>query len=431
LISTQVVANNYNGNINIPEGTYSFYITTNKGYCPRVYEIGPSNEPTFTTTNGYILLHADPTKAIRSPYQMVSISYFPTSIQRLYRIDETGTWQTYNDNPIKVDQGSVIYAKGIDKHGNETRIISSHTSNVPAAIQSPAYDGNNTTYSYGGNNVILNVDSSLRGKSVNVIMGIQLCKSSGSGGSTHTFNYLNSSGVLISTQVVANNYNGNINIPEGTYSFYITTNKGYCPRVYEIGPSNEPTFTTTNGYILLHADPTKAIRSPYQMVSISYFPTSIQRLYRIDETGTWQTYNDNPIKVDQGSVIYAKGIDKHGNETRIISSHTSNVPAAIQSPAYDGNNTTYSYGGNNVILNVDSSLRGKSVNVIMGIQLCKSSGSGGSTHTFNYLNSSGVLISTQVVANNYNGNINIPEGTYSFYITTNRGYCPRVYEIGT
>ncbi len=350
-------------------------------------------------------------------------------IDNYYSIDNGVTWLTYTGEFQSLE--GTVKAKSVKRDTGLTAEITKQINMPTDAIQSPAYDGNNTTYSYSGNNVILNVDSSMRGKSVNVIMGMQKCKSSSYGGATHTFKYLNSSGALISTQEVANNYKGNINIPEGTYSFYITTDKGYCPTVYEIEPSNEPTFTTTNGYILLHADPTKAIRSPYQMVSISYFPTSIQRLYRIDETGTWQTYNDNPIKVDQGSVIYAKGIDKHGNETRIISSHTSNVPDAIQSPAYDGDNTTYSYSGNNVILNVDSSLRGKSVNVIMGFQLCTSRGSSGATHTFKYLNSSGALISTQEVANNYKGNINIPEGTYSFYITTNKGYCPKVYEIGT
>lgn len=270
----------------------------------------------------------------------------------------------------------------------------------------------------------MKIDASMRGKSVYV----KLYKYYSS--VSISFLDTNKNSITSRTWSSDGTYTVTLDVPENAE--WILTSVGHTSnRIFEIEPSNEPTFTTTNGYILLHADPTKAIRSPYQMVSISYFPTSIQRLYRIDETGTWQTYNDNPIKVDQGSVIYAKGIDKHGNETRIISSHTSNVPDAIQSPAYDGNNTTYSYSGNNVILNVDSSLRGKSVNVIMGMQKCKSSSFGGATHTFKYLNSSGELISTQVVANNYKGNINIPEGTYSFYITTNNGYCPRVYEIGT
>ncbi|MNP64311.1 hypothetical protein D3C76_1597950 [compost metagenome] len=92
-----------------------------------------------------MLLSADPEKSIRNPYQMISISYFTTSTQRLYKIGSTGEWLNYNDTPIKVEQGQIIYAKGIDKYGNETRITSSYTVNVSNALKNAAYDRNNDT----------------------------------------------------------------------------------------------------------------------------------------------------------------------------------------------------------------------------------------------------------------------------------------------
>ncbi len=96
---------------------------------------------------------------------MITINYFSTSIQRFYRLGTTGDWINYQDQPIKVNQGQTIYAKGIDQYGNETRIVSSYTVNVPDAIGAAAYDGNDST-SVNQNNVYMKVDSSMEGKKI-------------------------------------------------------------------------------------------------------------------------------------------------------------------------------------------------------------------------------------------------------------------------
>ena len=138
-----------------------------EGSYGAMYEIQSANEPTFSTENGYMLLHADPTKIIRTPYQMIKINYFPTSVQRLYRIGTTGDWMTYLDQPIKVNQGQILYAKGIDQYGNETRIISSYTANVSDSLGMAAYDGNDSTY-VKQINVYMKVDPSMEGKMIRV-----------------------------------------------------------------------------------------------------------------------------------------------------------------------------------------------------------------------------------------------------------------------
>ncbi len=101
---------------------------------------------------------------------MVTINYFPTSVQRLYKIGGTGEWLSYKDQPVKVNQGQTIYAKGIDQHGNETRVISQHIASVGDAIGAAAYDGDNNTYHIINEKQThyINIDSSMQGKNVKI-----------------------------------------------------------------------------------------------------------------------------------------------------------------------------------------------------------------------------------------------------------------------
>ncbi|MDF2866260.1 MAG: hypothetical protein K0R72_1078, partial [Clostridia bacterium] len=316
------------------------------GYNFNIYEIQLNNEATFNSTNGYMLLTADLTKSIRTPYQMITINYFTTSIQRLYRIGTTGNWINYEDQQIKVEQGQTIYAKGIDKDGNETRIISSYTSNVIDAITKEAMDSNDSTYT-NINNKYIEVDVNMQGKSIRI-----------KGSSNLSITFLNSEKTVISAISPYND--GIFAVPQGTKWI-----KGNNYNLYTIEVSNEPTFKTINGYILLHLDPTKSIREPYQSVEINYFPTSVRRLYRIGTTGEWLNYTDQPLNIINGQTIYAKGIDVYGNETRIISSYTVNVTDAISKEIIDNNESTYAVCSNtqNRYMQIDKSLQGKNIRI--------------------------------------------------------------------
>lgn len=100
---------------------------------------------------------------------MVSVNYFPTSVQRLYRIGTTGEWLNYQDQPIWVNQGQTIYGKGIDQYGNETQIVSSYAAYVTDAVGPLAYDGDSTTYaSVPSIQQYIKVDSSMEGKQIRV-----------------------------------------------------------------------------------------------------------------------------------------------------------------------------------------------------------------------------------------------------------------------
>ncbi|MDD2628042.1 MAG: hypothetical protein PHR25_05800, partial [Clostridia bacterium] len=345
----------------VPDGTEWILYVGQAGSTAyaHLYEIQLSNEPTFNVTNGYPLLHADSAKAIKEPYQMVTISYFPTSVQRLYRIGTTGEWLSYKEQPVKVKQGQTIYAKGIDQYGNETRIMPQHTVNVTDALGQEAYDGDDRTSVSRVSNKYIKTDSSVQGKNISVY-------------------WLSSNNVLISL-VFLNENKQEISrvslhnktskdtymVPDGTEWILYLGQAGSTAyaHLYEIQLSNEPTFNVTNGYPLLHADPTKAIKEPYQMVTISYFPTSKQRLYRIGTTGEWLSYKEQPIKVNQGQTIHAKGIDQYGNETRITSQHTVNVTDALGPEAYDGDDRTAVKFVSNKYMQVDNSVQGKNIRV--------------------------------------------------------------------
>ncbi|MDF2866496.1 MAG: hypothetical protein K0R72_1314, partial [Clostridia bacterium] len=323
-----------------------------------LYEIQVGNEPTFSATNGYMLLTADPTKAIRQPYQNVTINYFPTSVIKLYRIGASGTWQNYNNQPIIVNNGEIIYAKGIDQYGNESRVISSYTSNTPDAIKKESYDNNDITNMAGSGIYYMEVDSSMVGRRIRV----RWYSSTYSNGDPMYIRFLDSNKNEIS--YVTRNYgtfDDIYTIPSNTKWIKYQATGGN--NLYEIQPSNEPTFTPTNGYMLLHANIANAIREPYQMIVINYFPTSVQKLYRIGTVGEWLNYNNEAVKVNHGLTIYAKGIDVNGVETRIISSYTSNVADAIKKESYDGNDATSMAGSGNYFVQVDSSSEGKKLRV--------------------------------------------------------------------
>ena len=76
-------------------------------------------------------------------YNLVSLDYFQTSIQRLYRING-GEWQEYTDK-VRLEIGDKLEAKGIDKYGIETSFLTQQFQ-YGNALGLEAYDGNENTY---------------------------------------------------------------------------------------------------------------------------------------------------------------------------------------------------------------------------------------------------------------------------------------------
>ena len=415
-----------NGVYTIPVGTKWIKSELTQDRNAKLFEIRPSNEPRFTAQNGYATITADITKTIREPYQMVTINYFETTVQRLYQIGSTtGEWKIYQDQPIKVNQGQTIYAKGIDQYGNETRTISSYTASVSDAIVKEVFDDNESTYTALTNHYML-VDSTMQGKTINVVWA---------GGNYSTLQktsylrFLDENSNVISSVSASGSAitNGVYTVPAGTKYIKSELATGYNPRLYEIRTSNEPKFAAINEYPTLFSDPSKIIRDPYQAVTIDYFVTSVQKLYRIGTTGDWLNYTGSAINVKQGDTIYAKGIDIYGNESRIISSLTANSTDSIPKVVFDENNTTYT-ATTNQYMSIDSSMIGKNISVVWA---------GGNYSTLQktsylrFLDEDRNVISSISASGSAitNGVYTVPTGTKYIKSELATGYNPRLYEI--
>ncbi|HHX17190.1 MAG TPA: hypothetical protein GX725_04730, partial [Mollicutes bacterium] len=315
--------------------------------------------PTITSSAGYPVLKSYGVDLDAT----TTITYDNRSdIDNFYSLDNGVTWLTYKGEFQSLE--GTIKAKSVKRDTGLTAEVTKQINMPTDALKSQAYDGNDSTRLTDQTNKYMKVDPSMHGKKIRVLLGHSYKNPS----VASTIRFLNENKVEISN-VVASSIIGTFEriytIPVGTVWIKYESERfaTYNTYLYEIEPSNEPTFSVTNGYMLLHADPTKAIRSPYQMVSINYFPTSVQRLYRIGDTGEWLNYEDKPVWVNQGETIYSKGIDKYGNETRLVSNYTVNVTDSITSPAYDGNPETYFHLPltSQYKLRVDSSMQGKKI----------------------------------------------------------------------
>ena len=106
-----------------------------------MYEVEPYTNPTINAEKVYPTLTG---YGVERGYNNITINYFNTGVKRLYSFDNS-TWYDYQDKAIKLDYGTTVYAKGINKYGVVTNTVSL-TSTVPSDTLGPnAYDGNDST----------------------------------------------------------------------------------------------------------------------------------------------------------------------------------------------------------------------------------------------------------------------------------------------
>jgi len=329
-------------------------------YGGALYEVQLMNEPKFAAETVYSLIHIDQSKSIKQPYQKISVNYYSTDVQRLYRIGVTGEWLNYQDQPIIVNQWETIYAKGIDQYGAESRIISSLTVNVTDSMTKNIFDNSDATYiSLSANaSTYTRVDNSVIGRSIRVRF------SSGEPSSTISFLDINKQVITSVDSSYNEQFNRILAIPNNcVWIKYTASYSGGT--LYEIQLMNEPKFNPESIYPLIHIDQAKFIKQPYQNIGIVYFPTDNQKLYRVGTTGGWLNYQNQPIKVNSGETIYAKGIDQYGIESRIITTLTINITDSMNQNVFDNSDSTYMSISKNasVYAKVDNSVIGKNVRV--------------------------------------------------------------------
>jgi hypothetical protein len=336
--------------------------------------------PVINSTAGYPVL----TLYGVNPDSTTVITYDTrTDIDNYYSVDNGVTWIKYVGQ-FDFASGTII-AKSVKKTTGLEVSVSKAVTKPSDAMSSAAYDKNDSTYmgtikNTSAENTIfakskyIKVNEDVAGKKIRVKFFI-FAPSREHSNSLY-IRLLNSANTILNSIYVYVNptyylsksqtKDEIIEIPSGTEKIsgvLSSANSGLIQcGIYEIQLANEPIFSVNNNkYALLNS---KGVIEPYQLVNIEYFSTSVQRLYKIGESGVWLNYIDQLVKVKQGEIIYAKGIDKYGNETRIISSYTANISDALRQEAYDGNYDTYDVGSaTGKYMNVDSSMWGKQVRI--------------------------------------------------------------------
>ena len=376
------------------------------------YEVKPDNEPLIKGNQYYSKLTES---GVEKGYCTATISYDNTSIQKLYKIDN-GQWQTYPNKAIRIEIGQTLYVKGIDKKGNETRTIPTYTATLPSdALGLEAYDENDSTSVYikNGENKIIQVDKSIWEKSA----GLTLISNNAGAGYLNRIEALDESGNVLNSYNVSMTYTWNnkeFSIPQNTKYLKFTASS-YDRRfnfyIYEIREYNIPKISGTQYYPKLTG---QGVEKGYVKTNISYYSTSTQKLYKIDD-GQWQTYQNKEIKLEIGQTIYAKGIDKNGNETKTISTYTATLPSdALGLEAYDGDDSTsvyISYGKYKKI-EVDQSIWGKAALLTL---ISNNAGAG-------FLNKVEALDESEKALNSYNVSKTYKWNNHEFSIPQNTKY---------
>ena len=390
-----------------------------------LFEILPLTMPVITEESNKFPVLTD--YGIEAAYTEVSIQYFYTSVQRLYRING-GEWQEYQDKNIRLKIHDVIETRGIDIDGNETP-SSNYTAEIEGALWPETYDEDLDTYDgYSGSSKKMYIDKSLYNKEIRIVAFVE------SGywpyDQTTIALYDDEDNVLVTTTF--NNTTNNYSlydkkwiVPENT-SYIKITATGNEVKVYEITPGNVPILTENIIYPRLTEF---GMEASYTEITIDYFSTSVERLYRING-GEWQEYQDKSVRLEVGDKIEAKGVDQNHHQT-FLSNYTATLPTdALKPLSYDDDILTYdSYSGTNKKIWIDSALQNQKLRLVADLP------SGywpyDQTNVYFYDKESTLLKTVNCsYGHEYSGDalLEIPENTFYMQITATNNET-KIYEI--
>ena len=363
----------------IPNGTkYVIFelITGSSSYgklYSRLYEIFPHAKAHLKEQKHYPTLTE---YGVEQGYNEITVSYFPTSVQRLYSLNNGETWEEYQDKPIRVVAQGTLLVKGIDEFGKESEVVK-YTATLPSdALGTIAYDGNTKNYISSPSTVStlkqkIYIDETLWGHSFDMVSEVTKVLTGNGNMSVKCYNEQNQvlSTVNFSTPAITTT---EIAIPNKTqYVIFelITGSSSYgnrYSRLYEIFPHDKAHLKEKKYYPTLTES---GVKRGYSEITIEYFPTSVQRLYSLNNGETWEEYQDKPVEVSTQETILVKGIDKFGKESGIVTLKPTLPSDALGTIAYDGNTKNYissptNIGTLNQKLYVDEALWGHSFDIV-------------------------------------------------------------------
>lgn len=321
----------------IPENTAYIYFNWRPAYygdTPVLYELYLDTNSTFEEKYIYPKLKST---GIDNGYSLVNVNYFPIALKKYYKINE-GEWKIFENYPIKLNFNDTLYTKYIDKNGNESS-LSSYTSKLSdVALGESAYDKNLNTYVMDPRNKIVSVDRSMRGQNYIIV------NNTASGQNYSDIMYYDENWNLISSLSLSyRNYSqvrtDELNIP--LTAAYIKFNwrpagAGNSTYLYEIRPSDVPTFTQVTHYSTLT---TNGFNPGYNELKINYLSNLSEKLYSLDNGNTWLNYI-KPLVLAANTTVKAKGVTSEGKDTTITSYKVVDPTDTITTNAYDNDENT-------------------------------------------------------------------------------------------
>lgn len=321
-----------------------------------------------------------------------------------YSIDNGITWNKY-DESFKIKNECILMTKTIIEgeitREDKKKIAFNFADN---AVGVEAYDENDSTFFQAGyaNTLYMNISSEVWNEPLTLI----------SEGYTGIW-FLDKDGNNLYFSNYFSTKDNTYTIPENSTKIKIYSNQG---KIYKIGIKNNPVINVIKQYPNLSKEVIEKT-TPYNLVEIKYFHTSVKQLYKINDN-EWKEYNGEEIKLEKDEKIYAKGIDKYNKETEIVS-YISSVPKdSIGFEAYDGDESTFFQAGNaeTLYMDVSNDLWNKKLEIITegytGIWFLNKNGN--SLYFSNYFSTKkdNVYI--------------VPENTTRMKIYSNKG---KIYEI--
>ncbi len=241
-----------------------------------------------------------------------------------YSLDDGKTWIKYEGETTI--SGVIVKAKAVrDVSKIESNVISSKISVQSGAIGVEGYDPDEASYASGQK---INISEEMQGKSIEtkVKCGYAFTASIYSADGTELSKSSYSSGTKVIT----------IPIPEN--AAYLLYGTSYISTAY-IKPNNAPEINMVNTYPLLT---TTGVTPSISTVTINYFQTATQKLYKIDD-GEWKTYT-GPFTIGADKTITAMSIDAYDEESTSSSKETTIPELAIGANGYDPDETTFASG---------------------------------------------------------------------------------------
>lgn len=321
----------------IPENTAYIYFNWRPAYygdTPVLYELYLDTNSTFEEKYIYPKLKST---GIDNGYSLVNVNYYPNALKKYYKINE-GEWKIFENYPIKLNFNDTLYTKYIDKNGNESS-LSSYTSKLKdVALGESAYDKDLNTYVMNPRNKIVSVDRSMRGQNYIIV------NNTASGENYSDIMYYDENWNLISSLSLSyRNYSqvrtDELNIP--LTAAYIKFNwrpagAGNSTYLYEIRPSDVPTFTQATHYSTLT---TNGFNPGYNELRINYLSNLSKKLYSLDNGNTWLNYTE-PLILAANTTVKAKGVTSEGKDTTITSYKVVDPTDTITVNAYDNDENT-------------------------------------------------------------------------------------------